>query len=135
LLKTIGLVQIFNKEDFMDNIAKTYQQPLDASPPWLCQLNLVFAIGLQMRRVNRTPEVTESQILSRLGAENARRSEIFFLAAKHLNDSICGFEEGGIEAVQSLLLMAIYMLTASKRNTAWVYLGMKITFLGIYQRY
>ena len=111
----------------MDKVEKTYDQPLDANPAWLCQLYLVLAVGLQMRRNTSNPNATESRILSRLGAERTPRAEIFFLTAKHLNDSVYGFEEGGIEAVQSLLLMAVYMLTASKRNTAWVYIGMIIT--------
>ena len=99
-------------------VEKTYDQPLDASPEWLCQLNLVLAIGLHMRRISKNPTAAESRILSRLGAGKAQRAETFFLSAKHINDSTCGFEEGGIESVQSLLLMAVYMLTASKRNSA-----------------
>jgi hypothetical protein len=104
-------------------VAETYKNPLAAEPQWLCQVNLVFAIGLQLLKGAPEPNSAESKILDRLGARDINRSEIFFLNAKHLNDPICGFEDGGFASIQSLLLMTVYMLTASKRNTAWAYLG------------
>lgn len=126
-MKTLGILEIFDKKDFLDKVQKTFDQPLDASPEWLCQLNLVLAVGLQLRRCSSNPTAVETRILDRLGTDKAQRAESFFMIAKQLNNSTSGFEEGGIEAVQSLLLMTTYMLTASKRNTAWVYLGMIIT--------
>jgi hypothetical protein len=57
------------------------------------------------------------------------RAEIFFLNAKHLRDPVAGLEDGGFASAQSLVLMTVYMLTVSKRNTAWAYLGMFASFL------
>jgi hypothetical protein len=136
LWQTTGLFHIFNRAAFKKKLLETYTNPLVAEPHWLCQVNLVFAVGLQLNRSNApTTSSTSSsapsnlisaemKILDRLGVGGVNRSEIFFLNAKHLNDPICGFEDGGFSSIQSLLLMTIYMLTASKRNTAWAYLGM-----------
>ncbi|RDW91982.1 hypothetical protein BP5796_01376 [Coleophoma crateriformis] len=121
---TRGLFQIFDEETFLAKIKDTYANPLQVNPPWICQLNLVFAVGMQFRRDYSTFTAKEIRIFSRLDIPDSNRSELFFLASKHLSDPISGFEDGGFSSVQSLLLMTIYMLTAAKRNTAWAYLGM-----------
>jgi hypothetical protein len=102
---------------------ETYKNPLDTDPQWLCHLNLVFAIGLQLRKDINAPTPTETSILQRLEGGGIKRADIFYTAAKHLKDPVAGIEDGGIAVVQSLLLMTIYMLASSKRNTSWGYLG------------
>lgn len=104
-------------------MADTYEHPLDADPGWLCQLNLVFAIGLQMHKDIPIQDTATTRILEMLEANGVRRAERFYLAARRLKDPTTEFVEGGLEVAQSLLLMTIYMLASAKRNTAWAYLG------------
>jgi hypothetical protein len=77
-----------------------------------------------MRRGKPSPFSPEGKILERLEARGVKRAEIFYLTAKELKDPACDLEDGNFGAVQSLLLMTIFMLTAAKRNTAWAFLGM-----------
>ena len=123
LLKTAGLFEIFDEASFRKRATETLEQPLDAQPEWLCHLNLVFAIGLQMRKDRPTRNSNAARILERLEGNGLKRAERFYLAARQLKDPTLEFEDGGMGVVQSLLLMTIYMLAASKRNTAWAFLG------------
>lgn len=100
----------------------TFENTLDADPQWLCQLNLVFAVGLQMHKES-PPNTKGAKILEKLEGNGVKRAERFYLAARQLRDPTIEFEDGGIVVVQSLLLMSIYMLASSKRNAAWGYLG------------
>ena len=117
------MFEIFSQHGFLSKLAETYQNPLNADPQWLCQLNLVFAVGMQMRRDEPDTMSKESIIFNTLGRDRVNRAESFYLAAKHLNDPAYGLEDGEFSAIQSLFLMTIYMLTAAKRNTAFAYLG------------
>lgn len=91
------------------------------NPSWLCLLNLVFAIGL----VLATPALgsTDAVVVEKLRKEPFDQAEIFYTNAKSLDDPIIGFEDAGFWSIQALLLMAVYMLTVSKRNTAFAYFG------------
>ncbi|KAK3070381.1 hypothetical protein LTS18_015115, partial [Coniosporium uncinatum] len=101
-----------------------YTDPLSAEPSYLCLLNLTFAIGLTIA----TPRAdsTEAVIVDRLRSEHVDRAEMFYLSAKSLNDPLTGFEDADFWSVQALLLMALYMLGKSKRNTAFALLGMAV---------
>lgn len=65
----------------------------------------------------------ESAVITKLRNEPTDRAEIFYLNAKSLNDPMTGFEDADFWSVQALLLMAIFMLAKSKRNTAFALLG------------
>lgn len=95
--------------------------PLKVDPNWLCLLNLVFAIGLVMA----TPAFgsTDAVVIDKLRKQRYDQAEIFYTNAKSLNDPIIGFEDADFWSVQALFLVAIYMLTVSKRNTAFAYFG------------
>jgi hypothetical protein len=80
--------------------------------------------GCKCDVANLRLHLPRGKILERLEARDVKRAEIFFLTAKHLRDPVCGLEDGNFGAVQSLLLVTIFMLTVAKRNTAWVCLGM-----------
>lgn len=64
-----------------------------------------------------------SKILDRLERPGVNRAERFYLAARQLDDPAVDFEDGGIEVLQSLLLILLYMLASAKRSSAWGYLG------------
>lgn len=77
-VKTAGLFEIFDEASFRKRAAETLEQPLDAEPEWLCQLNLVFAIGLQMRKDSPNRRSNAAKILERLEGNGLKRAERFY---------------------------------------------------------
>ncbi|KAI1979187.1 hypothetical protein LOZ55_002243 [Ophidiomyces ophidiicola] len=123
---TIGIMQILDRDAFIDEVASIYGNPLQAEQPRVCLLNLVFAVGLQMCQSSVAHSFRESQILKRLGPDLTERAKIFYLNAAHFNDPVSGFEDGDITSIQALLLITLFMLTIAKRNAAWAYFGMAV---------
>lgn len=121
--QTAGLCDIFDRQSFESRVFETFENPLDADPQWLSQLNLVFAVGFQMRNDRSIGNDNSSKILDRLERPGVNRAERFYLAARQLSDPAVDFEDGGIGVLQSLLLIILYMLASSKRSSAWGYLG------------
>lgn len=120
--QTIGFIEIFDKRTLFDQLNQCYQEPLTVDPAVLCQLNLVFAIGLVLSRPTHGSE--EEAIIQKLcGNKGITRAEVFFRNAKELVDPVVGFEDADFWSVQALLLMAVYMLSVSKRNAAYAYYG------------
>lgn len=121
-INTHGLLKIFERPKFLERLESCYSDPLSTEPSWLCILNLVFAIGLTMA----TPlsGSSEALIVDKLRSEHLDRAEVFYLNAKSLNDPMTGFEDQDFWSVQALLLMSVYMLAKSKRNTAFALMGM-----------
>jgi hypothetical protein len=121
-INTHGLLQVFERDTFLENVDRCYTDPLSIESSFLCLLNLVFAIGLTMA----TPlsGSSEALIIDKLRSEHLDRAEVFYLNAKSLNDPMTGLEDQDFWAIQALLLMAVYMLAKSKRNTAFALLGM-----------
>ncbi|USP78460.1 hypothetical protein yc1106_05734 [Curvularia clavata] len=68
----------------------------------------------------------EALIIDKLRSEHLDRAEAFYLNAKNLNDPMTGLEDQDFWSVQALLLMSVYMLAKSKRNTAFALLGMAV---------
>ncbi|QDS73652.1 hypothetical protein FKW77_002460 [Venturia effusa] len=121
---THGMVHVFTRDSFFRTIESTYAEPLSADPTWLCVLNLVFAIGLML--ATPVPGSHAQEVIDSLRQEHVDRAEVFYLNAKSLNDPLNGLEDADFWSVQALLLMTVYMLTKSKRNTAFALLGMAI---------
>lgn len=115
----VNLVQVFDERAFYENLEKCYSSPLFVDPSWLCLLNLVLAIGLQLA----TPAAgsPESDLIDNL--RGAYKCDNFYFNAKNLNDPIVGFEDADFWSVQALLLMTLFMLCRSKRNAAYAYIG------------
>ena len=122
-VQTAGLCDIFDRQAFESKVSETFEHPLDADPQWLCQVNLVFAVGFQMRNDRSIGNDNASKILNRLERPGVKRAERFYLAARQLSDPAVDFEAGGIGVLQSLMLIMLYMLASSKRSPAWGYLG------------
>ncbi|KIW06214.1 hypothetical protein, variant [Verruconis gallopava] len=123
-INTHGLVHVFDRKHFYRTLDTTYTDPLSADPNWLCLLNLVFAIGLTMATpAHGTPEAA---VIEKLRQEHTDRAEVFYLNAKSLNDPMIGLEDADFWSVQALVLMTVFMLAKSKRNTAFALLGMAI---------
>ncbi len=112
---------MFDEKAFVETLDRCYSDPLSIEPLWLCLLNLVFAIGLTLA----TPMIgsQESVIIEKLRVPGPDRSEVFYLNAVSQNNPVIGLEDADFWSIQALLLMAMYMLTRSKRNTAYAYLG------------
>lgn len=102
-------------------MGRCYSDPLTASHVDLSHLNLVFAIGLSFA----TPEAqTDAAIVvGKLRSLYPNQGETFYLNAKSLANPLVGFEDGDLWTIQALLLVAIFMATRCKRNTAFAYVG------------
>jgi hypothetical protein len=117
-------MEVFDRKTFTDQMNQCYNDPLTVHPSVLCQLNLVFAIGLVLSQPMTGSE--EDAIIKKLrGSKNVNRAEIFFRNAKCLADPVSGFEDADFWSIQALILMALYMLSVSKRNAAYAYNGEK----------
>lgn len=121
-VNTHGLLQVFERDRFLEHLNKCYSDPLSVEPSSLCLLNLVFAIGLTMA----TPLSggTEAFIIDKLRSEHLDRAEVFYLNAKTFCDPMNGLEDQDFWSVQALLLMAVYLLAKCKRNAAFALIGM-----------
>jgi hypothetical protein len=121
-INTHGLLQVFERSRFLEDMEACYSDPFQVQPSWLCLLNLVFAIGLTMATpLSGSPEAL---VIDKLRSEHLDRAEVFYRNAKDLNDPMTGLEDQDFWAVQALLLMSVYMLAKTKRNTAFALLGM-----------
>lgn len=115
-------MEVFDKKTFFDQMEQCYNDPLTVDPSVLCQLNLVFAIGLVLSRP--TPGSEEEAIIDKLrSSKEVNRADVFFRNAKSLADPVSGFEDADFWSVQALVLMALYMLSVSKRNASYAYYG------------
>ncbi|KAI8936720.1 hypothetical protein NX059_007108 [Plenodomus lindquistii] len=121
-INTHGLLQVFERDQFFENLDKCYSDPLSVEPSSLCLLNLVFAIGLTLATPLSGSQ--EAFIIDKLRSEHLDRAEAFYLNAKSFNDPMTGLEDQDFWSVQALVLMSVYMLAKSKRNTAFALLGM-----------
>ncbi|KAL0256919.1 hypothetical protein SLS55_007728 [Diplodia seriata] len=120
-INTHGFLQVFERHAFTAALERCYSDPLTTEPPWLCLLNLVFAIGLML--ATPRPDTPDAAIIEKLHRDHPDRAEVFYMNAKSLNDPLHGFEDADFWSVQALLLMSYYMLVKSKRNTSFALLG------------
>ncbi|KAI9883148.1 MAG: hypothetical protein M1823_005079, partial [Watsoniomyces obsoletus] len=121
---TQGLLEVFDRTAFSSGLDASYRDPLNVDPQWLCLLNLVFAVGLVLACFPVGTD--EARLIERLRNDPLDRAEMFYHNAKTLSDPLTAFEDAGIWSIQALLLMTVYMLAISKRNTAFALLGMAI---------
>ena len=73
-INTHGLLQIFERHQFLEMLETCYSDPLSTEPSWLCLLNLVFAVGLTMATpLSGSPEAL---VVDKLRSEHLDRAEI-----------------------------------------------------------
>lgn len=118
---TCGIVDVFDRSTFINDVENCYSDPLSVDPRWLCLLHLVFANGLVMAAPQSGTR--EDAIIQKLRSESLDRAELFYLSAKDLGD-LSNFENPDLCSIQELLLTTLYMLAISKRNSAYHYFGM-----------
>ncbi|EPE10259.1 fungal specific transcription factor domain-containing protein [Ophiostoma piceae UAMH 11346] len=121
---TSGLVEIFDRHEFLSQMDACYKNPLSANSHFLCLLFLTFAIGLVMATPD--PGTDEYAIVQRLNNQLFDQAELFFRSAKCLCDPLSGLEDADFWSIQALSLISIYMLAVSKRNAAFAYHGMAV---------
>ena len=98
-----------------------YTDPLSANSYSTCHLFLVLALGLLLSAPQ--PGSREEEVIKKLYGAKQDMAELFFRSAKSMCDPEYGFEDADFWSIQALCLMTVYMLTVSKRNTAYAYLG------------
>jgi hypothetical protein len=104
-----------------------FKNPLTAERSLLCQLNLVFAIGLALYRPvsgNKEDDITKELCAN----SDINRGEEFFKHAKRLRDPTSEPDDAELWTVQALILMVFYMLCICKRNTAYKWHGKSIEY-------
>ncbi|KAK3340414.1 fungal-specific transcription factor domain-containing protein [Neurospora tetraspora] len=121
---TRGLIEVFDKSSFCESVGMIYADPLSASTYSTCHLFLVLALGLLLSAPQ--PGSREDEIIKKLYGAKQDMAELFFRSAKSMCDPEYGFEDADFWSIQALCLMTVYMLTVSKRNTAYAYLGMAV---------
>ncbi|KAK3950403.1 fungal-specific transcription factor domain-containing protein [Pseudoneurospora amorphoporcata] len=121
---TRGLIEVFDKSSFCESVEMIYADPLSASTYSTCHLFLVLALGLLLSAPQ--PGSREDEIIKKLYSAKQDMAELFFRSAKSMCDPEYGFEDADFWSIQALCLMTVYMLTVSKRNTAYAYLGMAV---------
>ena len=112
---------MFDKKSFLESFDECYSDPLNTNSTMLCQLYIVFAIGLVIARPQ--PGSAEEAVIHKLRLERANRAELFYRSARMLADPVSGFEDGDFWSIQALVLTSFYMLAVSKRNAAYAYHG------------
>ena len=105
----------------MSTLDKVYSDPLTIDRIYLCHLNLVLAIGLCL--ATPEPNTTEAAVVDDVRSKDPDQSEVFYLSAKTLTNPAVGFEDGDIWSVQALILMSFYMMSKSRRNSAYTLIG------------
>ncbi|KAI1452249.1 fungal-specific transcription factor domain-containing protein [Annulohypoxylon moriforme] len=121
---TSGLIDVFNKKDFLRSVDECYNNPLNTNQPLLCILNLVFAIGLAIAPPLRGNN--DATIIDNLHSGSANRAELFYRNAENIYRPVSGFEDADFWSIQALLLMSLYKLVVSKRNASYFYYGMAV---------
>ena len=121
LLQTHGLVDLFNRADFERVAVASVNEPFIAKPKLLALMYLTFAIGLILATPGQ--ESKEAEIIGRLRQAGFDVAENFFRNTKRLVDPLTIQENADFWSVQILHLMSIYMLSISRRNAAYAYLG------------
>ncbi|KAG8672775.1 hypothetical protein FPOAC2_06180 [Fusarium poae] len=99
---------LFDQKQLHHDICKWIEDGQNISDPASSVYFLVFAIGAQTG-----PEDKDDQ------------AETFFNYARYLTVETL-IEEPGIVTIQALVLIAMYLLSASRRNAAFMYLGMGV---------
>ncbi|KAH8673903.1 hypothetical protein BX600DRAFT_509127 [Xylariales sp. PMI_506] len=95
------------------------------SPSILCHLNLVFALGLVLAQYE--PSTEEARLIEKLRSNTqVNRAEAFFRNGTRFVDPVLGFEDANLWSLQALVLMVLYMLSVTRRNAAYIYLGKDI---------
>lgn len=96
-------------------------EPFIAKPKLLCLMYLTFAIGLILATPKQGSK--EEEIIRSLRQSGFDVAENFFRNTRRLVDPLTIQENADFWSVQILCLMSIYMLSISRRNAAYSYLG------------
>ncbi|KAH6625023.1 fungal-specific transcription factor domain-containing protein [Chaetomium sp. MPI-SDFR-AT-0129] len=121
---TCGLIEVFDRGSFLRQVDECYRDPPSTRNDFLCNLYMVLAVGLLLAAP--PPGSREEVAVQKQLAGQPNRAELFFRSARTMCDSGAGFEDADFWSIQALTLMTIYMLILSKRNRAYVYLGMAV---------
>lgn len=125
--QTSGLIEVFHREEFLQNVDEVYNNPLDVDEKVICQLNLVFAIGLVM--ACPLQETEAGAVIRKLQSEPVNRAELFYRNARQYYGPDRGFEDVDFWTVQALLLTSLYLLAISNRKGSYIYFGMQFYHL------
>jgi len=108
----------------MTALEEMFKNPMAADDSWMCTLNLVLAIGLAL--VTTTPGTHSHVLIEKVRHDRDDAADHFYRTARSWVDPVEQIEDADLWSIQTLLLMAFYMLVKSKRSAACAYLDMAI---------
>ena len=123
-IHTHGIMELFDEKSFLQKLDQCFSDPLSVDHIWLCNLNLVLAIGFCLA----TPPAgsKEEQIIDSLRRKHPDQSERFYFTARDISNPLNGFEEPSFWSIRALTMMTFYFLMQSRRNIACAYHGMAV---------
>lgn len=122
--QTHGLMELFDEKSFLQELDQCFSDPLSVDHTWLCNLNLVLAIGFCL--ATPAPGSKEEGIISSLRERHPNQSESFYHTARGISNPLTGFEEPNLWSLRALTMMTFYFLIRSRQNTACAYHGMAV---------
>ena len=109
---------LFNRQTLMDMIDQTYANPLSVEPNWLCTLNLILAVGLQLLP---RADPADAVKLEELGIGEPQCAESFYASAKYSRDLVSNVEDGDCSLVEALFLATLSVVRAEEELCAYLY--------------
>lgn len=119
--KTLGFVDIFDETSFFAQLDQAFDDPLTLSPGTMAHLHLVLAAGMCL--ATPQPASPEEAILEDVRRNFPNQAEVYYLVATRNRESLRDVDQLDLGNVQSLVLMAFYMLLRTRRSLAYAYIG------------
>ncbi|MDI1486762.1 MAG: hypothetical protein OHK93_006023 [Ramalina farinacea] len=123
-IQTHGVMEVFDEQSFLQELDESFSDPLSIDHTWLCNLNLVLAIGFSL--ASPAAGSKEEGVIESFRKKYPDHSENFYHAARDISNLLSGFEEPNFWSIRALTLMTFYLLMRSRQNTACAYHGMAV---------
>ena len=121
---TYGVLELFDEKTFLEELNIYYQEYSTKNSSWTAQFYMILAIGLCLA----TPAAgsREAAVVDHLRLNFPRRPDEYFTAAKQIHNPFVDTDYTSFASVQTMTLLALYMLFQAERNLAYVYTGMAV---------
>lgn len=99
---------VCSRAEAQAQLSLMYEHPEQVSVSWLCQMFLIFAVGIQFDEVGDGDGVTYHE-----------------LGVKYMDDAVEENPQNTLWVMRAMLLLCFYQ-PPSKWNSVWIYLGMRL---------
>lgn len=132
--QTYGVMEVFDEQSFLQELDECFSDPLSIDHTWLCNLNLVLAIGFGL--ASPAAGSKEEEVVDSFRKKYPDQSEKFYHTARDISNPLSGLEEPDFWSIRALTMMTFYLLMRSRQNIACAYHGMAVRLayaLGIHR--